>query len=70
VESAGYCGHEPISELCMRNLIGDEEAGKSIKIEPTPVPDALDRLMHRTIKKVGQDLDALHFNTAIAELIS
>jgi len=33
------------------------------------VPDALDRLMHRTIKKVGQDLDALHFNTAIAELI-
>ena len=25
--------------------------------------------MHRTIKKVGEDIEALRFNTAIAELI-
>jgi leucyl-tRNA synthetase len=34
-----------------------------------PVPEALDRQMHRAIKKVGDDIAALRFNTAIAELI-
>jgi leucyl-tRNA synthetase len=49
------------------NLANDEE--KPVKIEPTPIPDAVDRLMHKTIKKVGEDIEALRFNTAIAELI-
>ncbi len=52
-----------------RNLVGDEEAGKTAKIEDTVIPDALDRTMHRTIRKVGDDIAALRFNTAIAELI-
>ena len=34
-----------------------------------PVPEAIDRQMHRTIKKVGEDIEAMRFNTAIAELI-
>ncbi len=34
-----------------------------------PIPEALDRQMHRAIKKVGEDIDSLRFNTAIAELI-
>ena len=34
-----------------------------------PLPAALDRMMHRTIKKVGEDIELLRFNTAIAELI-
>ena len=38
-------------------------------IVPESIPDALERLMHRTIKKVGSDIEALRFNTAIAELI-
>jgi len=33
------------------------------------VPEALDRQMHRTIKKVAEDVEGLRFNTAIAELI-
>mgnify|MGYP002260304563 CR=1 FL=1 len=33
------------------------------------IPDDLDRMMHRTIKKVGEDIEGLRFNTAIAELI-
>src|SRR5205814_2718985 len=34
-----------------------------------PVPDAIDRQMHRAVKKVGENVEALKFNTAIAELI-
>jgi leucyl-tRNA synthetase len=52
-----------------RNLIGDEESGKKAAIVDGKIPDELDRQMHRTIKKVGEDIDSLRFNTAIAELI-
>ncbi|MCC6422840.1 MAG: leucine--tRNA ligase [Phycisphaerales bacterium] len=59
-----------------RNLVGDEEsadapspAGAAVRISDGPTPDALDRQMHRTIKKVGEDITTLRFNTAIAELI-
>jgi leucyl-tRNA synthetase len=62
-----------------RNLIGDEDrepsgsaAGSPAvthKIQAIPIPAPLDRMMHRTIKKVGEDIEGLRFNTAIAELI-
>src|SRR5207248_6202740 len=53
-----------------RNLIGDEETNKVAKIENKPIPDAIDRQMHRAIKKVGEDIQNLRFNTAIAALIT
>jgi leucyl-tRNA synthetase len=52
-----------------RNFIGDDEAGKTVAITADPLPEPLDRQLHRTIKKVGDDIAALRFNTAIAELI-
>jgi leucyl-tRNA synthetase len=52
-----------------RNLVGDEEAGKQAQIVRQSIPDDLDRQMHRTIKKVAEDIESLRFNTAIAELI-
>ena len=52
-----------------RNLANDREVDKSPTLDDSPIPDALDRQMHRTIKKVGEDIAALRFNTAIAELI-
>jgi leucyl-tRNA synthetase len=52
-----------------RNLVGDEENNKVAKIEPIAIPEAIDRQMHRTIKKVEEDVAGLRFNTAIAELI-
>jgi leucyl-tRNA synthetase len=52
-----------------RNLVGDDEAAKPAKIVGQDAPVDLDRQMHRTIKKVGEDIEALRFNTAIAELI-
>ena len=52
-----------------RNLVGDEESRKVAQIIDGAIPDALDRQLHRAIKKVGEDISALRFNTAIAELI-
>ncbi|MGH7213323.1 MAG: leucine--tRNA ligase [Tepidisphaeraceae bacterium] len=53
-----------------RNFVGDEESNKVAKIVANgPIPEAIDRQMHRAIKKVGDDIASLRFNTAIAELI-
>lgn len=52
-----------------RNLVGDEEEGKVAKIADVAIPDALERQLHRAIKKVGEDIEGLRFNTGIAELI-
>ncbi|HEY2585795.1 MAG TPA: leucine--tRNA ligase [Tepidisphaeraceae bacterium] len=54
-----------------RNIIGgDEEAPvPGTRAVDAPIPDALDRQMHRTIKKVAEDITGMRFNTAIAELI-
>ena len=57
-----------------RHLIGDTPEGAvedvhKTRVDDSPIPDALDRAMHRTIKKVGDHIAALRFNTAIAELI-
>jgi leucyl-tRNA synthetase len=52
-----------------RNLVGEDEGTQGSKATDEPIPEALDRMMHRTIKKVGEDIPALRFNVAIAELI-
>jgi leucyl-tRNA synthetase len=52
-----------------RNLVGDEESGKVAAIEAIAIPEPVERMMHRTIKKVADDIEGLRFNTAIAELI-
>ena len=49
------------------NLVGEDE--KPVKIDTIPIPDDVDRQLHRTIKKVAEDIVSLRFNTAIAELI-
>ena len=49
--------------------MGEEEEDRGSKIEDREIPDSLDRQMNRTIKKVGEDIEALRFNTAIAKLI-
>jgi leucyl-tRNA synthetase len=57
-----------------RNLVQDEDATgipikPIVKVADGPIPEALDRQMHRAMRKVGDDIAALRFNTAIAELI-
>jgi leucyl-tRNA synthetase len=34
-----------------------------------PVPKALGKVLHQTIKKVGEDIEALRFNTAISQMM-
>ena len=34
-----------------------------------PVPEDLERLYHETVKKVGEDIEALRFNTAISQMM-
>jgi leucyl-tRNA synthetase len=52
-----------------RNILGDAENNVSVTIVDQPIPDALDRQLHRAVKKIGEDITGLRFNTAIAELI-
>ncbi len=50
-------------------LFIDEEGrldGRIQDVEPTA---AFERLYHQTVKKVGEDIEALRFNTAIAQLM-
>lgn len=54
-----------------RNLVGDDDDSppRVVRYTDEPVPDALDRQLHRATKKIGEDIENLRFNTAIAELI-
>ncbi|MEL7240242.1 MAG: class I tRNA ligase family protein, partial [Planctomycetota bacterium] len=52
-----------------RTFVGDEDAGPPKTITGDAAPEDLDRALQRTIKKVGEDIEHLRFNTAIAELI-
>ena len=52
-------------------LIGQDGALKESFVKtPEPAPERIERLMHRTIKKVTEDIDALKFHTAIAALMT
>jgi leucyl-tRNA synthetase len=62
-------GMERFIRAVYRHLVGDEEENRVAKIVDAPIPEALDRQLHRAIKKIGEDIEALRFNTAIAELI-
>src|SRR4029079_11117017 len=46
-----------------RNLV-DEETG-ALRIVDEPAPDDLRRALHRTIKGVRDDMEAMRFNTAV-----
>lgn len=47
--------------------------GENDRLDPAvkdvPVPEEFERLYHATAKKVGEDIEALRFNTAIAQMM-
>ncbi|RYZ70063.1 MAG: leucine--tRNA ligase, partial [Proteobacteria bacterium] len=45
-----------------------DENGNSIA-DDSEVPEELNKLLHKTIKKVGEDIEALGFNTAISAMM-
>jgi leucyl-tRNA synthetase len=44
------------------------EDGKSL-LDDSTIPDDLNRLLHKTVKKVGEDIETLGFNTAISSMM-
>ncbi len=51
-----------------RNIVGDEQEQTPSRLVDISTPEELDRQLHRAIKKIGEDIEGLRFNTAIAEL--
>lgn len=45
-----------------------DENGR-IAVDESELPDELNRLLHKTIKKVGEDIESLDFNTAISAMM-
>jgi leucyl-tRNA synthetase len=58
-----------------RNLVGEDREGNSpttgtMRVgDDVTMPDGVERMLHRAIKKVAEDIEGLRFNVAIAELI-
>jgi leucyl-tRNA synthetase len=50
-----------------RNLV--DEASGALRLVDSPADDETRRLLHKTIAFVGEEMEALRFNTAIAKLI-
>jgi leucyl-tRNA synthetase len=50
-------------------LFVEEDGALSRTLSPRPAAEAEQRLLHRTIRKVTEDLDGLAFNTAIAQMM-
>jgi len=52
-----------------RLVVDPETGGLSPRVAADAKSDALEKVLHRTIKKVTEDLDAMAFNTAIAAMM-
>ncbi|MCF8383128.1 MAG: leucine--tRNA ligase [Chlorobium sp.] len=50
-------------------LVWPEQEGSIAELSGEAMPEDLLRRMHKTIRKVGEDTEALKFNTAIAEMM-
>ncbi|MBF8248999.1 MAG: leucyl-tRNA synthetase, partial [Bacteroidetes bacterium] len=50
-------------------LFVGEEGSLDASLTNTPPTPEFDRLYHKTVKKVGEDIDSLRFNTAISQMM-
>jgi leucyl-tRNA synthetase len=65
--TTGITGVHRFLDRCWRQIV--DQDGKTVAFSDDPPPEALNKLLHKTIKKVGADLEALSFNTAISALM-
>ncbi|MGI9606129.1 MAG: leucine--tRNA ligase [Acidimicrobiales bacterium] len=65
-ETKSVVGSHRLLQRIWRNLI-DEDTGELL-VSDTPAPDALRVVLHKTIDAVGNDMNTLSFNTAIARI--
>jgi leucyl-tRNA synthetase len=64
--SNGIVGVRKFLDRVYRLCVGEngEFLGKD-----EPIPDELNKVLHKTVKKVGDDLEAMNFNTAVSALM-
>jgi leucyl-tRNA synthetase len=66
-ETRAVVGSQRFLQRVWRNVV-DEQSGE-LRITDEPIDEVTRRLLHRTIDRVSNDMDTMHFNTAIARLI-
>lgn len=64
-------GIEGITRFLNRSwrMIATEEGTLSPAVQDVPCPPELERVLHATIKKIREDVEAISFNTAIAQMM-
>lgn len=65
--TTGIDGVRRFLDRVWRLVVADD--GTTLPLSQEPAPEAIDKLLHKTIKKVGQDLENLSFNTAISSMM-
>ena len=65
-ETKSVVGSMRLLQRIWRNFV-DEDTGE-LTLANVPVPDDLNKVLHRTIDAVRADMDALSFNTSIARI--
>jgi leucyl-tRNA synthetase len=64
--STGIIGVRKFLERVWRLCVDENQ--KSLVTEE-PLPEELERVLHKTIKKIGEDIESFNFNTAISALM-
>ena len=67
--SKGIEGIRRFLNRAWRMVFGDEEAGVSSKVVDRPMSPDEERIVHRSVRKVTEDIENLRFNTAISEMM-
>ncbi len=64
-------GIEGVSRFLNRawRMIATEEGTLSPKVQDAPIAPEQEYVLHSTIKKIGEDIDSLGFNTAISQMM-
>ena len=66
-QTKGLEGQYRFLQRLWRNFVSDE--GDELRVSDEKPSSELTRLLHQTIIKVGEDIEALRFNTAISQLM-
>ncbi|WP_234709077.1 class I tRNA ligase family protein [Rhizobium rhizogenes] len=66
--NVGRDRRQPLSASCLAQVTDDAD-GLSEQVCDIPPPSDIARLMHKTIRAVGEDIEAMRFNTAISKLM-
>ncbi len=71
-QMAGVEGVARFLARCWRLVVNEEDGTLSAKVSDAPSSSeaSLEKLLHKTIKKVGEDTEGLRFNTAISQMMT